>query len=104
MYCFKDTGQDVEETEKEKSNEDPWDILFARSEGLHAHGHGLEACTLAVRLAHELLANPPNLLIELPLIPAKGKRRKVTTINSNSIRLTRIYRYKLKIIYLFGLG
>ncbi|KAK6633958.1 hypothetical protein RUM44_004565 [Polyplax serrata] len=71
------TGQEPEETEKEKPNEDPWDVLFARSEGLHAHGHVLEACALAVRLAHELLANPPNLMIELPQIQTKGKRRKV---------------------------
>lgn len=67
-----------EETEKEKPNEDPWDILFARAEGLHAHGHGFEACTLAVRLALELLASPPNLMIELPQMPTKGKRRKVS--------------------------
>ncbi|KAL0280565.1 UNVERIFIED_CONTAM: hypothetical protein PYX00_001825 [Menopon gallinae] len=65
------------EKEKEKPNEDPWEILFARAEGLHAHGHGPEACTLAVRLAVELLANPPNLLVELPQISTKGKRRRV---------------------------
>lgn len=70
-------GQETEETEKEKPNEDPWNVLFARSEGLHAHGHSLEACALAVRLAHELLANPPNLMIELPPVQTKGKRRKV---------------------------
>lgn len=71
--------QEKEEPEKEKPKEDPYDILFARAEGLHAHGHGLEACTLAVRLALELLANPPNLMIELPQIPTKGKRRKVSS-------------------------
>nr|CAD7575084.1 unnamed protein product [Timema californicum] len=59
-----------------KKTEDPWDILFARAEGLHAHGHGKEACTLGVRLAEELLANPPNLMIELPPMPVKGKRKK----------------------------
>ncbi|KAJ9580171.1 hypothetical protein L9F63_004188, partial [Diploptera punctata] len=59
-----------------KKTEDVWDILFARAEGLHAHGHGKEACTLGVRLAEELLANPPDLMVELPPLPAKGKRKK----------------------------
>lgn len=76
IFCA-ETNPEKEEPEKDKSKDDPWDILFARAEGLHAHGHGLEACTLAVRLALELLANPPNLMIELPQIPTKGKRRKV---------------------------
>ncbi|XP_046667427.1 zinc finger SWIM domain-containing protein 8 homolog isoform X2 [Homalodisca vitripennis] len=57
--------------------EDPWDILFARAEGLHAHGHAREACTLGVRLAEEMLAHPPDLMIEIPPIQAKGKRKKV---------------------------
>lgn len=60
-----------------RNTEDVWDILFARAEGLHAHGHGKEACTLGVRLAKELLANPPDLMVELPPLPAKGKRKKV---------------------------
>ncbi|RZF44726.1 hypothetical protein LSTR_LSTR000678 [Laodelphax striatellus] len=55
---------------------DPWEILFARAEGLHAHGHSKEACTLGVKLAENLLANPPDLMIELPPIQSKGKRRK----------------------------
>ncbi|CAG2064200.1 unnamed protein product, partial [Timema podura] len=71
-----------------KKTEDPWDILFARAEGLHAHGHGKEACTLGVRLAEELLANPPNLMIELPPMPVKGKRKK---------------QYKFCILFLFSL-
>lgn len=58
--------------------EDPWDVLFARAEGLHANGHVREACILGVRLAEEMLANPPDLMVEIPPIPAKGKRRKVT--------------------------
>ncbi|XP_030746209.1 zinc finger SWIM domain-containing protein 8 isoform X2 [Sitophilus oryzae] len=54
---------------------DPWDVLFARAEGLHAHGHSKEACILGVKLAEELLANPPNLMIEVPQIPKKkGKK------------------------------
>lgn len=57
--------------------DDPWDILFARAEGLHAHGHVREACILGVELAEEMLAHPPDLMIEIPPIQAKGKRKKV---------------------------
>lgn len=58
--------------------EDPWDVLFARAEGLHAHGHNKEACILGVKLAEELLANPPDLMIEIPPIPKKkGKKQQV---------------------------
>lgn len=60
-----------------RKTEDVWDVLFARAEGLHAHGHGKEACTLGVRLAKELLASPPDLMVELPPLPSKGKRKKV---------------------------
>lgn len=51
--------------------DDPWDVLFARAEGLHAHGHSREACILGVKLAEELLMNPPDLMIEIPPIPKK---------------------------------
>ncbi|KAJ8869333.1 hypothetical protein PR048_030908 [Dryococelus australis] len=64
-----------------KKMEDPWEILFARAEGLHAHGHGREACTLAVQLAEELLANPPDLMIELPPMPTKNKRKKINPVS-----------------------
>lgn len=58
-----------------KRSDDPWDVLFARAEGLHAHGHGKEACILGVRLAEELLANPPDLMVEIPPVPKrKGKK------------------------------
>ena len=60
-----------------KKLEDPLEILFARAEGLHAHGHLQEASGLAVQLARELLMNPPNLMVELPPPPTKGKRKKV---------------------------
>ncbi|CAG2109477.1 unnamed protein product [Medioppia subpectinata] len=56
--------------------EDPIEVLFARAEALHAHGRTLEACLLAVKLAEELLSNPPNLLIETPSPPARGKRNR----------------------------
>lgn len=54
-----------------KKCDDPWDVLFARAEGLHAHGHSREACILGVKLAEELLMNPPDLMIEIPPIPRK---------------------------------
>lgn len=60
-----------------KKTEDPWDILFARAEGLYAHGNTREACILGIKLAEELLANPPDLMIEVPPMPVKGKRKKV---------------------------
>ena len=43
--------------------DDPLEILFARAEGLHAHGHSAEACELGVQLATELLAHPPDLMV-----------------------------------------
>lgn len=65
-----------------RPTEDAWDILLARSEGLHAHGHGREACILAVRLAEEMLANPPNLMVELPQMPKrKGKNKNINPIS-----------------------
>ena len=41
---------------------DPWEVLFMRAEGLHAHGHHREASQIARHLAEELLKNPPDLL------------------------------------------
>lgn len=70
-----------------RPTEDAWDILFARAEGLHAHGHGREACILAVRLAEELLANPPNLMIEIPQ-PVKQRKGKKQIINPVSHQLS----------------
>lgn len=70
-----------------KPTEDAWDILFARAEGLHAHGHGREACILAVRLAEEMLANPPNLMVELPA-PVKPRKGKKHIFNPISHRIS----------------
>ncbi|XP_077469780.1 zinc finger SWIM domain-containing protein 8 isoform X3 [Stigmatopora argus] len=53
------------------------EVLFACAEALHAHGYNNEACQLAVDLAHELLANPPDLKVEQP--QTKGKKNKVST-------------------------
>ncbi|XP_014289772.1 zinc finger SWIM domain-containing protein 8 homolog [Halyomorpha halys] len=77
-------GIDKKEDERQKlilngvsGPKDPWDVLFARAEGLHAHGHNKEACILGVRLAEDLLDNPPNLMVDLPPIQTKGKRKKI---------------------------
>lgn len=64
-----------------KPSEDAWDILFARAEGLHAHGHGREACTLAVRLAEQMLAHPPNLMIEIPPPPKRKGKKHINPIS-----------------------
>ena len=48
-------------------------ILFARAEGLHAHGHTREACMLAQQLAKEMLTNPPDLSMEVVPVVTKGK-------------------------------
>ena len=61
-----------------KPLDDPLEILFARAEGLHAHGHSAEACELGVQLASELLANPPDLMIDLPPILTKSGKKKKT--------------------------
>ncbi|XP_043461539.1 zinc finger SWIM domain-containing protein 8 homolog isoform X1 [Leptopilina heterotoma] len=70
-----------------KKTEDPWDILFARAEGLYAHGNTREACILGIKLAEELLASPPDLMIEVPPMPVKGKRKK-QQVNPASHKLT----------------
>jgi hypothetical protein len=78
----KDSSMGVNVFSSVKSIEDPWDILFARAEGLHAHGHSKAACKLGVKLATDLLANPPKLTIELPAAPVgKGKRKKINPIS-----------------------
>ncbi len=64
-----------------KPTEDAWDILFARAEGLHAHGHGREACILGVRLAEQMLANPPNLMIEIPPPPKRKGKKHINPIS-----------------------
>ena len=70
-----------------KRIEDSMEILFARAEALHAHGRTLEACHLAVKLAEELLANPPNLMVEIPNPPARGKRGRRFNPHSHQISL-----------------
>lgn len=70
-----------------KKIEDPLEILFARAEALHAHGFTREACRLAVQLAEEMLNNPPNLMVDLPAPPARGKRNKRFNPASHQISL-----------------
>ena len=57
--------------------EDPWEILFMRAEGIHAHGYQAHACDMAVRLALDMLKNPPDLITDAPPISFKGKKRRV---------------------------
>ncbi|KAH9502527.1 Zinc finger SWIM domain-containing protein 8 [Bulinus truncatus] len=63
-----------------KNAESTQDILFARAEALHAHGHTKEACRLARRLAEEMLDNPPDLLAESASAPSpKAKKKRALT-------------------------
>lgn len=48
---------------------------------MHAHGHSKDACLLAVQLAEELLAHPPELMIDVPPLISRGKRKKVKSLN-----------------------
>ncbi|XP_056386616.1 zinc finger SWIM domain-containing protein 8 isoform X2 [Hyla sarda] len=62
---------------KPLDQENRMEVLFACAEALYAHGYSTEACRLTVELAHDLLANPPDLKVEQP--PTKGKKNKVST-------------------------
>ena len=57
--------------------EDAWEILFMRAEGIHAHGYQSHAAEMAVRLAGDMLKNPPDLITDAPPIAMKGKKRRV---------------------------
>uniref|UniRef100_A0A8C2Q410 Zinc finger, SWIM-type containing 8 n=1 Tax=Cyprinus carpio TaxID=7962 RepID=A0A8C2Q410_CYPCA len=59
------------------------EILFACVEALYAHGYSNEACRLAVELARDLLANPPDLKVEQP--QTKGKKSKVSTSKQTQV-------------------
>uniref|UniRef100_A0A7N9AZ05 Zinc finger, SWIM-type containing 8 n=1 Tax=Mastacembelus armatus TaxID=205130 RepID=A0A7N9AZ05_9TELE len=59
------------------------EVLFACAEALHAHGYSNEACRLAVELARDLLANPPDLKVEQP--QTKGKKSKVSTSRQTQV-------------------
>ncbi len=63
--------------------DDVFQILFARAEGMHAHGHAREACKLAKQLAEEMLANPPDLTVDTP--PQNtGKSKSLHTVWSRN--------------------
>ncbi|XP_036402381.1 zinc finger SWIM domain-containing protein 8 isoform X2 [Megalops cyprinoides] len=59
------------------------EVLFACAEALYAHGYSNEACRLAVELAGDLLANPPDLKVEQP--QTKGKKSKVSTSRQTQV-------------------
>lgn len=73
---------------------DSWEILFARAEGLYAHGHSSEARRLGVRLARELLQRPPDLAGGLresysnTSTRRKGRRHHHASSNPPSHRLS----------------
>jgi hypothetical protein len=67
--------------------DDPWETLFMRAEGLHAHGYHAEACSLAVRLAHHLLKNPPDLAV--PSLYGGG-HRSMSGVGTSSSEATTI--------------
>ncbi|KAK7003387.1 zinc finger SWIM domain-containing protein 8-like isoform X2 [Biomphalaria glabrata] len=76
----KDKGDDANVFAGLKNAETTQDILFARAEALHAHGHTKEACRLARRLAEEMLDNPPDLLAESASAPSpKAKKKRALT-------------------------
>lgn len=59
------------------------EVVFACAEALHAHGYSNEACRLAVELARDLVANPPDLKVEQP--QTKGKKSKVSTSRQTQV-------------------
>ncbi|XP_034095605.1 zinc finger SWIM domain-containing protein 8 isoform X3 [Gymnodraco acuticeps] len=68
---------------KPLEQEDRMEVLFACAEALYAHGYSNEACRLAVELARDLLANPPDLKVEQP--QTKGKKSKVSTSRQTQV-------------------
>ncbi|XP_062926433.1 zinc finger SWIM domain-containing protein 8 isoform X1 [Mobula hypostoma] len=69
--------QDILAGLKPLDQENRMEVLFACAEALYAHGYNNEACRLAIDLARDLLANPPDLKVEQP--QTKGKKNKVST-------------------------
>lgn len=68
---------------KPLEQEDRMEVLFACAEALYAHGYSNDACRLAVDLARDLLANPPDLKVEQP--QTKGKKSKVSTTKQTQV-------------------
>ena len=70
-----------------KRIEDPLEMLFARAEALHAHGFSREAVKLAMELSERLLESPPQLLLDLPVPPSRGKRGRRFNPASHQVSL-----------------
>ncbi|CAL8298206.1 unnamed protein product [Merluccius merluccius] len=68
---------------KPLEQEGQMEVLFACAEALYAHGYSNESCRLAVELAGDLLANPPDLKVEQP--QTKGKKSKVSTVRQTQV-------------------
>uniref|UniRef100_H3BWF9 Zinc finger, SWIM-type containing 8 n=1 Tax=Tetraodon nigroviridis TaxID=99883 RepID=H3BWF9_TETNG len=68
---------------KPLDQENRMEAFSACAEALHAHGYSGEACRLAVELARDLLANPPDLKVEQP--QTKGKKSKVSTSRQTQV-------------------
>lgn len=71
------TTEDIDIFKNMRRIEDSWEILFMRAEGIHAHGYQSHACEMAVRLALDMLKNPPDLITDAPPISFKGKKKRV---------------------------
>jgi len=71
------TKEEVDIFRNLRPTEDPWEVLFMRAEGIHAHGYQSDACEMAVRLARDMMKNPPDLISDAPPLSMKGKKRKI---------------------------
>ncbi|KAL8608972.1 hypothetical protein ACOMHN_062855 [Nucella lapillus] len=96
FYDTKAKVGDMDKRKKEKSDEpnlfsglkkmeNVQEILFARAEALHAHGHTKEACHLAQQLAEEMLLHPPDLFTSNVTGATTPKSKKKKALNSISL-------------------
>ncbi|XP_070185211.1 zinc finger SWIM domain-containing protein 8-like isoform X3 [Littorina saxatilis] len=96
FYDTKAKVGDVDKRKKEKSDEpnlfsglkkmeNVQEILFARAEALHAHGHTKEACHLAQQLAEEMLLRPPDLFANTANGATTPKSKKKKALNTISL-------------------
>ncbi|KAK7477763.1 hypothetical protein BaRGS_00030946 [Batillaria attramentaria] len=96
FYDTKAKVTDPEKRKKEKSDEpnlfsglkkmdNVQEILFARAEALHAHGHTKEACHLAQQLAEEMLLRPPDLFANTVSGASTPKSKKKKALNTISL-------------------
>ncbi|XP_065577642.1 zinc finger SWIM domain-containing protein 8 homolog isoform X2 [Artemia franciscana] len=59
---------------------DPFEIKFARVEALLAHGWQKYMVDLVVELSTDLLANPPDLMVQIPPYIMKGRKKKANPL------------------------